>query len=476
MNAQEISNLITQQLALANQELQASLDQRFANFAGEVDTMRAQLSGEIATLRTQIEGIVKTAEDRYSSNMDTIDKNAEGVRRDLDNVTTNVRRIENESVSISSKFTELQNITASHRTDLEKGIMTIKEGIDKKIEEIQNSLSTAVVSNSSDTMRSGGGSARTFSLDTDKRLLNYTSITGNEDIIMIHEWWTKLFVKMESCIPMSKAYLEAVVVSPTEVTNQEIDSRDDRMLGHRLNRELYSLLTGLTSSKAWSSIKNIDSRRGLEALRTLYKATTMRGPAQLQAEHRYLNNPTHKPQSAADVPQWIQEWEYRMDQLAVASSDYSIPNTQRRNVLYESLPSAIKVAVDAETGKGNLITYETLKAFVKSVGTTELLSKQKNPTPIALNMVDSPSTEPASPEWSKDEWMQWMQTDEGSEFARQNPDNEDVLQIIGSLTLQGKKIWRQREQRKRKSRKRFQRKMLDMRSNWTYFQRMSHER
>ena len=231
MSAQEISNLITQQLTLANQELKTSLDQKCANFAGEVDTMRGQLSGEIATLRMQIEDIVKKADERYSSNMETINNNAAGVRRELDNVATNVRRIDNESVSVSSKFAELQNATALHRTELEKGIITIKEDIDKKIEEIQNSLSTAVVSNSPDAGRSGGGNAKTFSLDTDKRLLSFSTISGNEDIIMIHEWWTKLFVKMESCIPMSKPYLEAVVVSPTEVTNLEIDSRDDRMLG-----------------------------------------------------------------------------------------------------------------------------------------------------------------------------------------------------------------------------------------------------
>ena len=360
---------------------------------------------------------------------------SENTRRDLEATAVNVRRIENESVMQNSKIDNIQTANGNRNTEMENAWVTIKGEIDKRIEEMEKSISTAVTTNVATS--SGSGSSKTFTLDTDKRLTSHPPITGNEDISTINEWWTKFFVKIESCVPMGKAYLEAIVSAQEEIGNQQIDARDDRMLGHRLNKELFSLLTSIASSKAWSAIKHIDSTRGLEALRIMYKVTTMRGPAQLQAEHRYLNSPSHKPQSASDLPQWIQEWEYRIDQLAMANRDYAIPDAQKRNTLYECLPSAIRLTVDAETGKGNLISYSSLKEFAKAVGTTEMLSKHKTPAPIALNMVDSPMKSDA-PEWSQDEWMTWMQTDEGSEYARRNPEDKDVLQIIGSLTLQGK--------------------------------------
>lgn len=217
--------------------------------------------------------------------------------------------------------------------------------------------------------------------------------------------------------------MKVIIQLDYEITNHVIDSSNDSILGHRLNRELYSLFTNIAQSKAWTAIKTTDQSRGLEALRLMFKATTQRGPAALQAEHRYLNNPTHKRKHAADLQQWIAEWEHRIASLEMISVDWRIPATQKRNVLYECLPPSVLPAVDNEMNTGNIIVFDALKSYVLTPGNQQTLLHQKGPAPMSLNHVtqdegsQNSSPNSSASDHSPDEWLQWLQTVEGAEYA-----------------------------------------------------------
>ena len=428
----ELQQSLNQKFATANMELQQSLDQRFGSFKSEIDASIVSIASDLSDLRNKLNEVTRHAEITYESQKKEM---GEAIER----MNVNINRADEEAVKNGQKINEALTEIPKHIQGASNTYTEFQSAISNRVGAVERALSTAVTVAQQASPANTSASSSSTTLDNDKRFIAQTILNGEKDPSTIQEWWTKLLIKIEQAIPTSEEYLKSAMRSKVVIDNDLIESGSNKIIGHKLNRELYSLLTNKTTKKAWGHIKNLQSHQGLEAFRVMYQETTMKGPAQLQSEHRYLNNPTDKPKNNSDLPQWIREWEHRIKELSAASSDYDIPNAQKRNILYQVLPQQLKQNVDTEIGKGNLMTYDQLKEFTKTAGLNERRLHQTTPVPLSLNSV----AEEPEVKYIQKEWFSWLNNGEGQEYIRNSPNDEVAMKMLGSMAAQatGKGFW-----------------------------------
>ena len=430
----ELQESLNQRFQVANAELTESLNQRFAHLRDEYEAAMGKAAGDVNSIRGQLDSLRRQLDTVTGEANATYETHKSRMDEAIQRMDMNIRRVDDEVVKNSKTAEDAMNKVKDHIGEASQVYKDFQARMVERVEAVERALSTAVTIAQQTSSSTTAAATITTTLDNDKRFFGHPVLVGDEDPSVIMEWWMKLLIKLEQAMPGSEEYLKSVMLSKVEVTNDLIESGVNRLIGHRLNKEMYSLLTNKSTKKAWSHIKNLNSHQGLEAFRCMYQETTMKGPVQLQTEHRYLNNPSDKPKTIADLPQLIKEWEHRIKELRTASSDYNIPKAQMRNVQNQVPLQGLKSIVDIEIGKGNLLTYDLLKEFTNTIGRNEKLLQQTTPAPLSINtMVEVPQTQ-----YSQEEWFGFLITAEGQEYMRTNPNDETMLRMLGSMTFKGK--------------------------------------
>ena len=247
--AEQVQQMINSQLAVANAELQQSLDQRFTAFRSEQESAMSQIVSNIAALRDGLDKVTNSADKTYEEQKRVVE---DTVQR----MNLNISRVDDEVVKSAKKIDEAHQSIKDHVAQANQSFQNLSTLITDRVISVERSLSTAVtVAQQSAT----GTSMMTTTLDNDKRFFNHPILNGDEEPAVLQEWWTKLMIKIEQAVPTSEEYLKSVVSYNAEVTNDMIEQGMNKAMGHRLNRKLCSLLTNKSTKKAWGHIKNYSS-------------------------------------------------------------------------------------------------------------------------------------------------------------------------------------------------------------------------
>ena len=108
---------------------------------------------------------------------------------------------------------------------------------------VQNSLSTAIATaGAAAGSASAGGGYKAKTLDADERMKNLGSISGEEMISTVTEWYDKVLIKLESTIPGAREIIEWCQGHETKISFEQIDQErlSEGITAHRINREQVS--------------------------------------------------------------------------------------------------------------------------------------------------------------------------------------------------------------------------------------------
>jgi hypothetical protein len=389
-----------------------------------------------ATLQAEIDSSGSTFTD---ANAVTV-----GLQKQVDQMRDNIRKFAEDQIAFGKTITTVQEQTNAELLKADKNYVAFQQHVSSAVEGVRNSLSSAIssASNVAAGAAQPGGGRHQNTLDSDKRMEHLGTITGNEPIATIVEWFDKVHIKLESACPGAKNIMLWAQALDEPITLELIDTRyEDRLTAHRLNRELVSWMTSAFSLKAWSLAKKVSSSQGLEAWRLAYRGVTLQGPQQTQDEYGYLLKPTpmSKP---SDIPMWIAEWEDRALKLCTANPDYQFPDNLRRQIFLECVPKETKAILDLEKNKGQLTTHAEMRKYLLAYGTQATLSMSKGPAPLSvMNLADSRSAIPegaGDAHHSDEVWINYFQTEAGAEYANAHQEDPDVSRCLLAMTLQGK--------------------------------------
>ena len=401
---------------------------RFMNFDAAQNDKWTKLDADMATIHMKLATITDPSQQigSISDELHSVGQSILGINKSVQESKVDM---ENFKASISQQNQSFQN------------------HLQTEMASTRNSLSTAIAM----TAQPGGGSGSRPSdtLDADKRLQGIVAITGDESYSVLVEWYTKAYIKLESVVPGSRRIFDWVIAASDEITPGKIDNDrlEDRITAHRLNRELVSWMTGVVGGTAWTHAKHVDPMQGLEAWRQVAQNLLRQGPSQLADEFKFLLNPP--PMNKRDtIHLWIKAWETRADKLAASSSAYAFNAEFRNEILYKSLPKDVKDIVDGERNKGELRAYPALREWLMNLGNNAALSLASGPQhKLLLNALDEgrssdlqPVTQqsPQQPGYSSDEWVVYMCTPEGAEFAQENHRMPEVAEALLAMNSAGK--------------------------------------
>ena len=170
---------------------------------------------------------ITTSLNKHNDLFQKVDSLVKGIEADIG-------RIKEEHGNTTKKVDEgLRNMSA-HADQL-------KNEVTQAHRQMQGSLSSAIATASA-AAAGGGGGSKGRTLDEDKRLEGIGHLNGHETSAQIVDWFSTTFIKMESACPGSRSILEWVQSTDEEITTELIDENrsDDRLVAHRLNRELIS--------------------------------------------------------------------------------------------------------------------------------------------------------------------------------------------------------------------------------------------
>ena len=137
---------------------------------------------------------------------------------------------------------------------------------------------------------------------------------------------------------------------------------------------------------------------------------------------------------------WIKAWEDRASKLEMSSKSHAFNDELRRQVFMESLPKDVKEMVEIEKNKRQLGSHAELRQWLINLGTNSSLSTSVTPAQLVINQVSETPQNAAQyfaqpqndeSEYSPDDWMCYMCTPEGADFAQANP----MLPEIGQALL-----------------------------------------
>ena len=158
-------------------------------------------------------------------------------------------------------------------------------------------------------------------------------------------------------------------------------------------------------------MKPLTDDRGLEAWRVLRRELMGRdGPRQEAEFNAIADLPKLKLADMVNFDNLFVRWESELRKHESVSREYFIGKFRRRQIVYKSLPEEIQKAVDIETGKDQLQSYEEFINFVRSISKSNRFKSMPAPKPLSANLV---AEEPLAPEYSRDEWVAYLITDEG---------------------------------------------------------------
>ena len=107
MSAEQIAQIVNARLALANQELIETLNQRFAQFRSEVEPSVSQVATDVTSLRSKLDEVTQTANDTYTAQK-------QETKEVLDRMQINISRLDNEVVQSATKVGETIQLIQSH--------------------------------------------------------------------------------------------------------------------------------------------------------------------------------------------------------------------------------------------------------------------------------------------------------------------------------------------------------------------------
>ena len=94
--------------------------------------------------------------------------------------------------------------------------------------------------------------------------------------------------------------------------------------------------------------------------------------------------------------------------------------------MYEAIPDELQRVVDIEVGKpgSNLRLYPQWIEFIKDWSRSHQFQHGYEPTPLMANLVDAdkpiqPVQNPEQPQYFSDQWIAWLQEDEGKGYVAQ---------------------------------------------------------
>ena len=92
----------------------------------------------------------------------------------------------------------------------------------------------------------------------------------------------------------------------------------------------------------------------------------------------------------------ITTWEAELERFKKLDSDYACGKHQRRQILFKALPSEVRNSVEEEDAAGRLRTYEDLKDYIITLGSSSVYAKVEKLKPL-LGNVDENKPEQEAP-------------------------------------------------------------------------------
>ena len=180
-----------------------------------------------------------------------------------------------------------------------------------------------------------------------------------------------------------------------------------------------------------------DPSHCLAAWRNVFRELNKMTPSQIQAEYAYLSPP---PSIAkiADFTTWVAAWENRIADLYKINPQYRIADIQTRNIVVSCVDKDTKSIIDIESAKGNLLGWNDLKDYLTAMGTNRRATEAtgKGPTPTIMHAGSEPDTDDKAA-YSHDAWNWLLSTQDGVQYVKDHPEEEDAQKHISIMYLKG---------------------------------------
>ena len=342
MQIRELESRFDQSMRTQNTNIESNI----AAITASVMKLDEGVSGAYVKMGENMNDIVNRLGITQATLQADIDSNADLFRRtdvivkklqaDKNNVDAMVCQVKQLTDTTVSNIGELATRVTHDLKSADENYVNFKRVVETAVAAGQNSLSIATATaGAAAGSASEGGSYKAKTLDADERMKILGSISGEEMISTVTEWYDKVLIKLESTIPGAREISEWCQSHETEISFEQIDQErlSDRITAHRINRELVSWMTSAFTGKGWNLAKAVSPQQGLEAWRIVYRHVTMQGQSRVQDEFGYLLKPAQVKKSL-DIPVWIAQWEDRASKLASVSPVHSFPDELRRLVFY----------------------------------------------------------------------------------------------------------------------------------------------
>ena len=172
MAAEQIQQIVNAQLAVANGELQESLNQRFNQFRTECE---ASMSPDVVSLREQLNSVTRDANATYEAQRKSTEE-------EIQRMNVNINRVDEEVVKNTKKIDESIQAIKDHVEAATRTYLEFQTKTHDRVDAAERALSTAITMSQTSSGSSSGPQNSGTTLDNDKRFATQAILTDEKNI------------------------------------------------------------------------------------------------------------------------------------------------------------------------------------------------------------------------------------------------------------------------------------------------------
>ena len=169
-------------------------------------------------------------------------------------------------------------------------------------------------------------------------------------------------------------------------------------------------------------MKMLSENDGLEAWRLIRLNLCNKDDLHIEAEYKVKSKlPKMTTKEMGNLAELLTRWEGEIKRFAAIDTGYDLSSLQKKNAVYEFLPDEMQKVIDVEVSKPNssIKLWPQWVEFIKDWSRSYQFQQHQKafkPTPLTANLIDDVAPAPPEPEslkYSTEQWIAWLQGDEG---------------------------------------------------------------